>query len=181
MFALQQKAELEGRQSEAKVWSVLIAQIWAGLASYCAASPELPKVGVFSVQFKPWLTSLKSFPLAFSELLSQLLYTQTELRPSILKALKVVVESNVALASHDGGGTEPLSVTSNLSPEEASANIDFLRTQAESWLAVFFNLFTSINPDSRGMVGDVIKAWASITSQQVRTHLRAITTPLKIA
>ncbi|KAM6501995.1 Armadillo-type fold [Amanita muscaria] len=150
MFALQQKAELEGRQSEAKVWSVLIAQIWAGLASYCAASPELQK----------------TFPLAFSELLSQLLYTETELRPSVLKALKVVVESNVALASHDEGGTEPLSVTSDLSPEEASANIDFLRTQAESWLAVFFNLFTSINPDSRGMVGDVIKAWASITSQQ---------------
>lgn len=45
MFDLQQKAETEGRQSEAKVWSVLVSQIWSGLAGYCHASVDLPQVG----------------------------------------------------------------------------------------------------------------------------------------
>lgn len=44
MFDLQQKAEVEGRQSEAKVWSVLISQVWAGLPGYCHQSPNLKEV-----------------------------------------------------------------------------------------------------------------------------------------
>ena len=43
MFDLQQKAEIEGRQSEAKVWSVLVAQVWTGLAGYCSG-PNLKQV-----------------------------------------------------------------------------------------------------------------------------------------
>ena len=46
MFDLQQKAESDGRQSEAKVWSVLVAQIWAGLAGYCFAAIDLKEVGM---------------------------------------------------------------------------------------------------------------------------------------
>jgi ribosomal RNA-processing protein 12 len=41
MFNLQQKAETENRASEAKVWSVLVAQVWAGLAGYCHAPVDL--------------------------------------------------------------------------------------------------------------------------------------------
>lgn len=44
MFNLQQKAEAEGRASETKVWSVLVAQIWAGLSGYCHAPPDLKEV-----------------------------------------------------------------------------------------------------------------------------------------
>lgn len=44
MFELQQKAETEGRQSEAKVWSVLIGQVWGGLAGYCSGTPDLKDV-----------------------------------------------------------------------------------------------------------------------------------------
>ena len=43
MFDLQQKAEIEGRQSEAKVWSVLVGQVWTGLAGYCSG-PSLKEV-----------------------------------------------------------------------------------------------------------------------------------------
>ena len=43
MFDLQQKAEIEGRQSEAKVWSVLVGQVWTGLAGYCSG-PNLKRV-----------------------------------------------------------------------------------------------------------------------------------------
>lgn len=44
MFDLQAKAEAEGRASEAKVWSVLVAQIWSGLSGYCHAPPDLTTV-----------------------------------------------------------------------------------------------------------------------------------------
>jgi len=44
MFDWQQKAESEGRQSEAKVWSVLIGQVWACLPGYCYCSPRLNEV-----------------------------------------------------------------------------------------------------------------------------------------
>jgi ribosomal RNA-processing protein 12 len=44
MFDLQQTAESNGRQSEAKVWSVLVSQIWTGLAGYCYATADLEEV-----------------------------------------------------------------------------------------------------------------------------------------
>ena len=44
MFDLQVNADGEGRQSEAKVWSVLVDQIWAGLYGYCYGGIELKKV-----------------------------------------------------------------------------------------------------------------------------------------
>lgn len=53
MFDLQQAAESNGRQSEAKVWSVLVAQIWTGLAGYCYATADLKEVRrlAFSLTF----------------------------------------------------------------------------------------------------------------------------------
>ena len=44
MFDLQQTAESEGRQSEAKVWSVLVGQVWSGLVGYCWGTPDLKEV-----------------------------------------------------------------------------------------------------------------------------------------
>lgn len=41
MFNLQNKAESDGRQSEAKVWNVLISQVWVGFAGYCHAPPDV--------------------------------------------------------------------------------------------------------------------------------------------
>lgn len=100
----------------------------------------------------------------FCQLLSQLLYGQPELRPTVLKALKIMVDSNVALTTpQDGQDIDDASI----SAEKATENVAFLRTQAESWLAVFFNVFGSVGRDGRSMVGDVISVWASITGAPV--------------
>jgi ribosomal RNA-processing protein 12 len=48
MFDLQSTAESDNRQSEAKVWSVLVAQIWAGLPGYCWGTPDLKQVSSMS-------------------------------------------------------------------------------------------------------------------------------------
>ena len=89
-------------------------------------------------------------------MLSQLLYVQPELRPPVLKALKTVVESNI---KNDGEGT--------LTDEDIAQNTAFLRTQAESWFAVLFNVFGRVGRDQQGMVGDVIATWASIADEKV--------------
>ncbi|KAJ7647107.1 armadillo-type protein [Roridomyces roridus] len=148
MFGLQQEAETEGRQSQAKLWSVLIGQIWTGLSGYCWATADLKEA------LNP----------SFSALLSGLLYGQAELRPAVLKALKIMVESNVAVAS-GAQDTAPINPNS-LSAAQAAENIAYLRTQAESWLAVLFNVFGSVGRDSRGSVGEVITVWAAIAGEQ---------------
>ena len=102
---------------------------------------------------------------AFSQLLSQLLYGQPDLRPAVLKGLKVLVESNVAAATPNEGH-QP--VPDAPSVDEATLNIAVLRAQAESWLAVFFNVYGTVGRDSRGLIGDVITVWASIAGEQVR-------------
>jgi hypothetical protein len=71
LFDLQQKASTEGRASEAKMWSVLTAQIWTGLSGYCWGTVDLqdvsePKPIGFPFAYPDsfrllLLTSLKSF------------------------------------------------------------------------------------------------------------------------
>ncbi|KAG7098810.1 hypothetical protein E1B28_000715 [Marasmius oreades] len=142
MFDLQSKAEAEGRESEAKVWSVLVHQVWNGFPGYCHGSVDIEL----------------TFNQQFSQLLSQVLYSQPDLRPAVLKGLQVVVESNVAI----GAGKNDVPNPSFSTPGQAAQNIDFLRTQAENWLAVLFNVFSILNRDSRGTMSEAITAWASI-------------------
>lgn len=150
MFNLEKKAEAGGRQAEAKVWSVLVSQVWAGFAGYCHASPDV----------KSALTP------GFSQILSQILYNQPELRVLVLRGLKVLVESNLAVVSKDPSDVnEPskhLTLTGCITHEEAAENIAFLKSQVESWFAVLFNVFSSVASDTRGVVGDVISVWAHI-------------------
>lgn len=61
MFDLQQKAETEDRQAEAKMWSVLVGQIWAGLSGYCIGTANLKEVSAFSLLMFP----IFHFPLVF--------------------------------------------------------------------------------------------------------------------
>ncbi|KAI0305771.1 armadillo-type protein [Multifurca ochricompacta] len=144
MFNLQQKAESEGRHSEAKVWKVLIAQVWAGLPGYCWSKADTQEV------------------------------SQALVENSItILALKILVDSNVIITSQDQSLLEKLPPgvrADNISQEQAAKNVDFLRNQAESWLAVLFNMFGSADRDTRGMVGEVIAPWLSIAGDSAITQ-----------
>ena len=103
-------------------------------------------------------------------MLSQILYSQVELRSFVLRALKVLVDSNMAIASQDQVLLEnlPAAVRADtISQEQAAKNVNFLRSQAESWLAVLFNVFGSVDREARGMVGEVIAAWLGIAGEVV--------------
>jgi ribosomal RNA-processing protein 12 len=106
----------------------------------------------------PYLT-FQAFNASFAQLLSQILYNQPHLRPAILKALKVVVESNFWVAS------DVVTVS------DANRNLEHLKSQAESWFAVLFNVFGTVGQDAKGMVGDVISVWAKIAGDEVNGYL----------
>jgi ribosomal RNA-processing protein 12 len=73
-----------------------------------------------------------------------------------------MVDSNVAVSKEEETPSK-----AHISKEKAAENIQFLKGQAESWLAVFFNVFGSMERDSRNTIGNVICAWASIASESV--------------
>ena len=80
------------------------------------------------------------------------------------------MESNVAAASGDEALVKKLPESArelSLSSEIAASNLTFLRSQVESWLAVLFNIFSTIGRESQGLVADVVSAWASIADQKV--------------
>jgi ribosomal RNA-processing protein 12 len=54
MFDLEQKAKAADRLSEAKVWAVLIAQVWAGLPGYCWSKVDTPEVGKGTISDLSW-------------------------------------------------------------------------------------------------------------------------------
>ncbi|KZT21419.1 NUC173-domain-containing protein [Neolentinus lepideus HHB14362 ss-1] len=159
MFDYQQTAESDGRQAEAKLWSVLISQVWGGLIGYCYGTVDLRET----------LTP------QFAQLLSQVVYTQPDLRPAVLRTLKVIISSNIALASEPGSearGELPSCVEADaITPEAAAQNVQYLKTQAESWLAVLFNVFSM--EDDRSTVGDVIAAWAALAGEKEVTKAYA--------
>ena len=102
------------------------------------------------------------------------MYSQVELRAPILKALKIMVDSNVALASTDVSQKKnrpSFALEDPISPSEAAENVNFLKTQVESWLAVLFNVFGTVDRDRRRSVGDVISAWAGIADAEVCLQL----------
>jgi ribosomal RNA-processing protein 12 len=180
MFNLQQSSESEKRQSEAKLWTVLIAQIWAGLPGYCWAKADTQEVAkpfrsqTLFLNLLIILPSTQAFTPAFSQMLSQILYTQVELRSFVLRALSILVDSNVAVASQDRYLLKKLPSTvrmDSISQDQAAKNVDFLRNQAESWLAVLFNVFGSIGREAQGMVGEVITTWLGIAGETVRFAL----------
>lgn len=110
----------------------------------------------------------QSLDPAFAHLLSQLLYGQPELRPAILKALKIMVDANLTVLT---AITKDITPSEGLTHQEAHENLEFLRTQTESWLAVLFNVYGSVARDFRGMIGEVISSWVTIAGEQVHISI----------
>lgn len=118
--------------------------------------------------------SLQSLTPQFAQLLSQLLYNQPELRPPVLRALKILVESNTKPSSSVTNVDSAAAAATDdevLTETDAASNLVHLRSQAESWFAVLFNVFGSVGRDAQGTVGEVIAAWARIVDEKVSVTL----------
>ncbi|KAG6142548.1 hypothetical protein E4U12_003224 [Claviceps purpurea] len=137
------------KTTEIKIYETLVQQIWATLPGYC----DLP------------LDLMQAFDQGFAELLANLLYKQVELRLDVCRALKVLIESNQAIASI-GEGEEDFLLQSRVPRDTAQKNLLYLGQYAGNMLAVLFNVYTQTLPQSRGPILQTVNAFLSVTSNQ---------------
>lgn len=130
---------------EIKIFETLVQQIWALLPGYC----DLP------------LDLATAFDQSFAEMVSNLIYTQVDLRSDVCRALQTLVESNKAITTIEG--EDDLLLQSRVSKMAAQKNLDHLSTFAGNMLAVLFNVYSQTLPQYRGYILRCINAYLSIT------------------
>lgn len=137
---------------EMKIFETLVQQTWGILPGYC----ELP------------LDLIEAFDQSFAELLSNVLYKQTELRVEICRALQNLVESNQAILSVESE-EDDLILQRRITKIAAAKNIAHLAGFASNLLAVLFNVYSQTLPHHRGYILQCINAYLSITPEKVGT------------
>ncbi|SAM83919.1 related to RRP12-Protein required for normal pre-rRNA Processing [Ustilago bromivora] len=161
IFNKRQEAESDGRPVEAKMYEALTEQIWALFPAYCAMPRDL----------------VTAFTRQFAELLTNVLYTQPNLRPSICRGLQALVYRNEALVS-SGAPADSLKHAFGLDQADGKANIAHLSAIAPNLLAVLFNIFSQSPGEGRGFVYDTIAAYLRVMSPQdvQNTYVKVKTT-----
>lgn len=143
-----------------KVYETVVQQVWATLPGYC----DLP------------LDLVAAFDQAFAELISNLLYKQTELRVDLCRGLENLVESNQALLASDLTD-EVLLLERRIKKADAEKNLQHLAQFANNLLAVLFNVYSQTLPQSRAYILQCINSYLSITPEKdlVETFQRVST------
>ncbi|EEP81426.1 conserved hypothetical protein [Uncinocarpus reesii 1704] len=150
---------------EVKIFETLVQQTWATLPGFC----ELP------------VDVVEAFDQTFAELLSNVLYKQTELRVDVCKGLQNLVDSNKEIATLEAE-EDDLLLQRRITREAAKKNIAHLATFSSNLLAVLFNVYSQTLPQFRGYILQCINAFLSITPEQelIETFTR-VTTMLEAA
>ncbi|CAK7244777.1 MAG: pre-rRNA processing protein [Sporothrix thermara] len=135
------------KTTEIKIFETIVQQIWSIFPGFC----DLP------------LDLTTAFDGEFGELLANLLYQQVGLRLDICRALKMLIESNQAIASIEE--EEDLFVQCRVSKADADANLKHLGTFSSQYLAVLFNVYGQTLAQSRGPILQTINAFLSVTPE----------------
>ncbi|KAI7370382.1 NUC173-domain-containing protein [Hortaea werneckii] len=146
-----------------KIFETIVSQVWGCLPGYC----DLP------------LDLRDQLDQSFAEMLSNLLYSQVQLRTDICRALQNLVETNKAITElvfeEDEG--EDLLAQGRVSRAEAKKNLEHLAGFSGNFLAVLFNVYSQTLPHNRGNLLQCINAYLSITpeSELMETFQRVAT------
>ncbi|CAE6500168.1 unnamed protein product [Rhizoctonia solani] len=153
LFELQSSTEKEG---ERKIWEVCINQVWNCFRGYCTSLAGL-KEGL-------------STP--FLQLLTNLLYSQPTLRVSILHGVRALVASNRSIPADE--------IHYNYAERScAEENLKFLAGLAGNMLSVLFNVFSSMESNDRGLVGEVISLWLGLAdTKELSATFKKVSTML---
>ncbi|TIB12132.1 hypothetical protein E3P92_02685 [Wallemia ichthyophaga] len=150
MFEFASQSKNQGKELEAKIYSTLMEQIWNTFPSFCNLPVDMT-VGLND---------------EFASMLSNVLYSQPQLRSFVLKGLRNLIEKNVSLQKSQGPTEELKKAFNGMGQEEATVNINYLKTIAPNLLSVLFDLFGTVSRESRGMVGEVIADYLTIASEK---------------
>ncbi|KAI5301625.1 hypothetical protein KEM56_001524 [Ascosphaera pollenicola] len=142
------KSSAQEKTVEVKIFETLVQQTWQVLPGFC----ELP------------LDLTEAFDQSFAEQLSSILYTQTDLRTEICKALQNLVESFQAIAELTE--EDDLMLQRRISKETAIKNLEHLASFSGNLLAVLFNVYSQTLPQFRGYILRCINAYLSITNEK---------------
>ncbi|KAL8674398.1 MAG: hypothetical protein Q9168_001190 [Polycauliona sp. 1 TL-2023] len=134
---------------EVKIFETIVHQTWALFPGYA----NLP------------LDFVHAFDQEFAELLSNLLYSQPELRPDICRGLQTFVESNQEILAAEADEHE-IAMRSRVTKSGAQVNLDHLAAFSGNLLAVLFNVYTQTLPQFRGYILQCINAYLSITKEK---------------
>ncbi|KAL9001307.1 MAG: hypothetical protein Q9169_000198 [Polycauliona sp. 2 TL-2023] len=134
---------------EVKIFETIVHQTWALFPGYA----NLP------------LDLVHAFDQEFAELLSNLLYSQPELRPDICRGLQTLVESNQAILAVDADEHE-IQIRSRVTKCSTRLNLDHLAAFSGNLLAVLFNVYSQTLPQFRGYILQCINAYLSITKEK---------------
>ncbi|KAL8934930.1 MAG: hypothetical protein Q9216_005661, partial [Gyalolechia sp. 2 TL-2023] len=134
---------------EIKIFETIVQQTWALFPGYCNLPLDLDK----------------AFDLGFAELLSNLLYSQPEIRADICRGLQTLVDSNREILAA-GADKEEIYFRSRITKSMAQTNLDHLATFAGNLLAVLFNVYSQTLPQFRGFILQCINAYLSITKEK---------------
>ncbi|KAI9741231.1 MAG: hypothetical protein M1834_002947 [Cirrosporium novae-zelandiae] len=129
-----------------KIFETLVQQTWALLPGYCTFPLDVTT----------------AFDQNFAELLSNLLYKQTELRVDICRGLQNLVESNQTILDLELEN-EDLIMQQRITKADAKKNIMHLASFSGNLLAVLFNVYSETLPHFRGYILRCINAYLSIT------------------
>ena len=132
-----------------KIFETVVHQIWASFPGYC----DLP------------LDLHSAFDQKFAEMVSNLLYSQADLRVDLCRGLQNLVESNQALLASELEN-DVLMLERRLNSSDAEANIRHLSGLAGNLLAVLFNVYSQTLPQSRAYIIQCIDAFLSITPEK---------------
>jgi ribosomal RNA-processing protein 12 len=132
-----------------KIYETIVNQIWATLPGYCDLPLDLPV----------------AVDQSFAELLSNLLYKQTELRVDLCRSLQNLVESNQAVLAAELP-EEDMLYERRITKAAAAKNIEHLAGLSSNLLAVLFNVYGETVPQSRGYILGSINAYLSITTEK---------------
>lgn len=127
-----------------KIFQTIIDQIWSLLPHFC----DLP-------------TDLRtSFDDEFAGNLSDLLYSNVDLRTTICHALRLLAESNLVY-SKGALSDDPLMIQ-NFAIEEAQENLKYLSTKANNLILVLFNVYVNTLAEARGFILETIDIYLQI-------------------
>lgn len=137
------------KTTDTKVFEAVVQQVWATFPGYC----DLP------------LDLSDALDQSLAELVSNLLYKQTELRVELCRGLQNLVESNQALIASDLTD-DVLLVERRMQRSDAEKNLAHLATFASNILAVLFNVYSQTLPQSRSYILQCINSYLSITPEK---------------
>lgn len=148
-----------------KIFETLVQQTWALLPRYCYLPLDLRY----------------TFDQSFAELLSNVLYKQTDLRVDVCRGLQTLVESNQEILASEATEAE-LQLQRRMSKADAQWNLDHLSKSASNLLSVLFNVYGQTLPQFRGHILQCINAYLSITpSDELADTFTRVTTLLESA